>query len=57
MRENDLLELRRESILQTLDRTIETKQMEVEKARQHRDLFVKHFGAVAAVAGLSTASA
>lgn len=48
--DSDLIDLQQETILRTLDRNIEVKQMELAKAQQHRDLFVKHFGAIAALA-------
>lgn len=53
--ESELMDLQQEAILKTLDRNIETKRAELAKAEQHRELFVKHFGAMVGLAEPATA--
>ncbi|RIJ00256.1 hypothetical protein DXK93_27225 [Achromobacter sp. K91] len=48
--ESELMDLQQEAILKTLDRNIESKRAELAKAEQHRELFVKHFGAMVGLA-------
>jgi len=53
--DSDLIDLQHETILKTLDRNIEKTRIEVEKAQQYRDLFVKHFGAIVGQSELADA--